>query len=178
MDPLSRFGACGLGSAAPRVMSLRNVQEKMSKSAPSAASRIMLNDTDDQIRKKIRRAITAVDARIVWEPEAYPGVANLLRIHRYTETIGPVYSFIVGLVHLIMVIHPIESDHTRSSHTAAQRCLALPVASVVWTLWDAVRTRWPHSMPPTPLQRWVVARGLARGLFSVSRVLPAHRPRG
>ena len=43
---------------APRVMSLRDGTAKMSKSDPSAMSRIALTDSDDEIVKKIRKART------------------------------------------------------------------------------------------------------------------------
>lgn len=47
---------------APRVMSLRNGSEKMSKSAPSDMTRINLTDDADLIAKKIRKAKTDSDA--------------------------------------------------------------------------------------------------------------------
>ena len=47
---------------ATRVMSLRDGSQKMSKSAPSDLSRITLNDTADDIAKKIRKAKTDPDA--------------------------------------------------------------------------------------------------------------------
>ena len=50
---------------APRVMSLRDGKNKMSKSDPSEASRINLTDDRDEISKKIRRAKT--------DPEPFPG---------------------------------------------------------------------------------------------------------
>ncbi|MCT6856293.1 MAG: tryptophan--tRNA ligase, partial [Bombella apis] len=43
---------------AARVMSLRDGSKKMSKSDPSAQSRIVLNDTADEIAQKIRKART------------------------------------------------------------------------------------------------------------------------
>lgn len=47
---------------APRVMSLRNGSEKMSKSAPSDMTRINLTDDADLIAKKIRKAKSDSDA--------------------------------------------------------------------------------------------------------------------
>jgi tryptophanyl-tRNA synthetase len=46
------------GGAAARVMSLRDGQSKMSKTDPSDMSRINLNDSDDEIAQKIRKAKT------------------------------------------------------------------------------------------------------------------------
>jgi tryptophanyl-tRNA synthetase len=47
-----------ISAAAPRVMSLRDGQAKMSKSDPSDASRIQLIDSDDAIAAKLRKAKT------------------------------------------------------------------------------------------------------------------------
>ncbi|MCW8085242.1 tryptophan--tRNA ligase [Sabulicella glaciei] len=50
-----------IGGVAARVMSLRDGTKKMSKSDPSDQSRINLNDPDDEIRNKIKRAKTDPD---------------------------------------------------------------------------------------------------------------------
>ena len=47
-----------VSTAAPRIMSLRDGTAKMSKSDPSAASRIHLTDDDDTIAQKFRKART------------------------------------------------------------------------------------------------------------------------
>ena len=47
-----------ISTAAPRIMSLRDGTAKMSKSDPSDMSRIALNDSDDAIAHKIRKART------------------------------------------------------------------------------------------------------------------------
>ncbi len=47
-----------IGGPAPRVMSLRDGTQKMSKSDPSDLSRITLKDSDDDIAKKIKKAKT------------------------------------------------------------------------------------------------------------------------
>lgn len=65
---------------AKRVLSLRNPEQKMSKSAPDANSRILLTDTPEQIAAKIRRAVTDSEQGITFDPENRPGVSNLLEI--------------------------------------------------------------------------------------------------
>jgi tryptophanyl-tRNA synthetase len=67
---------------ATRVMSLRDGSQKMSKSAPSDLSRITLNDTADDIAKKIRKAKTDPDAlpETAAGLEGRPEAANLLGI--------------------------------------------------------------------------------------------------
>ncbi|KAI9103297.1 hypothetical protein DFS34DRAFT_361475 [Phlyctochytrium arcticum] len=67
-------------SESKRIMSLRNPVVKMSKSDPSEASRINIDDTPDQIRSKIRKATVDSDKGITYDPLTRPGVANLINI--------------------------------------------------------------------------------------------------
>ncbi|KAJ1953930.1 Tryptophan--tRNA ligase, mitochondrial [Linderina pennispora] len=64
-----------------RVMSLRDPQRKMSKSDPNEQSRIMLSDSDDEIRRKIKKAPTDSIRGITFDAKERPGVANLLAIY-------------------------------------------------------------------------------------------------
>ncbi|KAF8510335.1 tryptophanyl-tRNA synthetase [Gautieria morchelliformis] len=64
----------------PRILSLRDPSQKMSKSAPDADSRIMLTDSPTSIAKKIRSAVTDSIRGITYDPAARPGVSNLLAI--------------------------------------------------------------------------------------------------
>ncbi len=63
-----------------RVMSLADPVSKMSKSDPDPSSRILVVDRPDDIRRKIRRAVTDSEARIAYDTERKPGVSNLLDI--------------------------------------------------------------------------------------------------
>lgn len=63
-----------------RIMSLRDSTKKMSKSDPSAMSRIDLTDSADDIRKKIMKAQTDATPGISYDKAARPGVSNLLEI--------------------------------------------------------------------------------------------------
>ena len=62
-----------------RVMSLQEPTRKMSKSDPEETY-IAILDKPDIIRKKLRRAVTDCDGRVVFDPENKPGVANLMSI--------------------------------------------------------------------------------------------------
>ena len=62
-------------------MSLRNPLQKMSKSDNQEASRINLTDPPDEIRKKIRKAVTDSTSRITYDPDERPGVSNLVSIY-------------------------------------------------------------------------------------------------
>lgn len=63
-----------------RVMSLKDPTSKMSKSDPDASSRILVTDRPDDIRRKIRRAVTDSEARIAYDADRKPGLSNLLDI--------------------------------------------------------------------------------------------------
>lgn len=63
-----------------RVLSLRDPTSKMSKSAPDVNSRILITDTPEQVRSKVRKAVTDAEASISFDPETRPGVSNLLSI--------------------------------------------------------------------------------------------------
>jgi tryptophanyl-tRNA synthetase len=63
-----------------RVLSLRDPTQKMSKSAPDFNSRILLTDSDDLIKQKIKRAVTDGEPTISFDPDSRPGVSNLLSI--------------------------------------------------------------------------------------------------
>ncbi|KAL4400741.1 Tryptophan--tRNA ligase, mitochondrial [Malassezia pachydermatis] len=52
----------------------------MSKSAPDANSRILLTDTPEQIRAKIKKAVTDSDPSLGFDPMHRPAVSNLLQI--------------------------------------------------------------------------------------------------
>ncbi|MDI3269169.1 MAG: tryptophan--tRNA ligase [Bacillota bacterium] len=66
--------------AGARVRSLTKPTEKMSKSDPDPDSKILLLDSPDDIRRKIKRAVTDTGREIRHDPEEKPGISNLLEI--------------------------------------------------------------------------------------------------
>ena len=62
-------------------MSLRNPLQKMSKSDNQEMSQVTLTDSPDEIRKKIRRAVTDCTSRVTFDPTGRPGVSNLVAIY-------------------------------------------------------------------------------------------------
>jgi tryptophanyl-tRNA synthetase len=66
--------------AGARVMNLQEPTAKMSKSGRSDLGVIFLADSDDEIRRKCRRAVTDSGERVVGEEQG-PGVRNLLAIY-------------------------------------------------------------------------------------------------
>ena len=62
-----------------RIMSLQDPTRKMSKSDPEECY-IAILDKPEIIRKKLRRAVTDSDSRVIFDPENKPGIANLMSI--------------------------------------------------------------------------------------------------
>jgi tryptophanyl-tRNA synthetase len=63
-----------------RIMDLQEPSRKMSKSVDSPQGTLLVLDPPEVITKKIKRAVTDNDGEVRYDPEAKPGVANLLSI--------------------------------------------------------------------------------------------------
>ena len=66
---------------AARVMDLQNPLSKMSKSAKNPKGVVFLDDTDKEITKKIKSAVTDSGSVVVDYSEASPGLKNLCETH-------------------------------------------------------------------------------------------------
>jgi len=64
-----------------RIMSLQEPTRKMSKSDPNEKASIFLTDTDDEIRNKIKRAVTDSGTEIRYDEESGPGISNLMSLY-------------------------------------------------------------------------------------------------
>jgi len=73
------FEPKGLLTKTPRVMSLKNPEKKMSKSAPESC--LFIDDSPDEIRAKIARATTDSGSEITYDRESKPGLSNLLELY-------------------------------------------------------------------------------------------------
>lgn len=63
-----------------RVMSLTEPTSKMSKSHPNAKSRILIIDSPDDVRKKVKSAVTDSEPHVRYDWDDKPGISNLLEI--------------------------------------------------------------------------------------------------
>jgi tryptophanyl-tRNA synthetase len=63
-----------------RVMDLQHPDQKMSKSTSAPSGLISLDDSPDEIRKKVRRAVTDTETEVRYDRDKKPGVANLLEL--------------------------------------------------------------------------------------------------
>lgn len=77
----------GVLTQTPRVMSLKDPLKKMSKSDPESC--LFIDDSPEDIRKKLARAVTDSDGAILYDPEKKPGLSNLLEIYGAFEGKDP-----------------------------------------------------------------------------------------
>ena len=64
-----------------KISDLLDPSKKMSKSSENAAGTGFMNDDRDAIRRKFRRAVTDSEGVVRYDPEAKPGISNLLSIY-------------------------------------------------------------------------------------------------
>ncbi|MFE1271746.1 tryptophan--tRNA ligase [Streptomyces sp. NPDC058757] len=65
-------------AVAARVMDLQDPTSKMGKSHENGAGIVYLLDDADTVRRKVMRAVTDSGREVAYDPEARPGIANLL----------------------------------------------------------------------------------------------------
>ncbi|MBP8613415.1 MAG: tryptophan--tRNA ligase [Firmicutes bacterium] len=64
-----------------RIKSLQDPDKKMSKSDPDPLSYVSLDDSKDEVVRKVRRAVTDSGREIVYLPDEKPAIANLMTIY-------------------------------------------------------------------------------------------------
>ncbi len=67
-------------TAGARVMDLQHPENKMSKSVNSPLGTVLMLDSADEIRRKVKKAVTDTDGEVRYDPAAKPGVSNLLEL--------------------------------------------------------------------------------------------------
>ncbi len=75
-------------SPAKRVMSLLEPTKKMSKSDPRPKSRILITDSRDTINSKLKSALTDSIDGVSYDPQARPGVSNLIDLIYHFDNAG------------------------------------------------------------------------------------------
>jgi tryptophanyl-tRNA synthetase len=63
-----------------RVMDLQDPTMKMSKSRSSPQGKVLVLEPPEGITRKVKRAVTDNDSEVRYDPEAKPGIANLLEL--------------------------------------------------------------------------------------------------
>ena len=72
-----------------RIKSLRTPDKKMSKSEPNLKSRIEITDSSNEIREKLKKAVTDMKSEVTFDPQKRPGVSNLILIYSLTTGLTP-----------------------------------------------------------------------------------------
>jgi tryptophanyl-tRNA synthetase len=99
----SRFGPTfvvpdpAIPTIAARVMDLQHPTAKMSKSADSPQGTVLVLDDPAVVARKIKRAVTDTGTEVRYDPEAKPGVSNLLSI--LAATVGDDPAELAGRYH-------------------------------------------------------------------------------
>lgn len=70
-----------IGKVGAKIMGLQNPTAKMSKSAVDPMDKILLTDTPEDIRKKLKKAVTDSENCVRFNRELKPGVSNLMAIY-------------------------------------------------------------------------------------------------
>ncbi len=63
-----------------RVMDLQHPERKMSKSISSPLGTLLMLEEPEEIVRKVKKAVTDTDGEVRYDPEAKPGVSNLLEL--------------------------------------------------------------------------------------------------
>jgi len=63
-----------------RVMDLQHPDRKMSKSVNSPLGTVLVLDEPAEVLRKVKRAVTDTDGEVRYDPEAKPGLSNLLEL--------------------------------------------------------------------------------------------------
>ncbi len=108
-----------------RVMDLQEPTRKMSKSVDSPQGTVLMLDEPAVIERKFKRAVTDNDAEVRFDPEAKPGVSNLLSIlgaatgtapavlaERYSQY-GPLKTDAAEAV--VELLRPVQARHAELS---------------------------------------------------------------
>lgn len=66
-----------------RVMSLQEPTDKMSKSDSNSKATVLLTDSNDEIVRKLRAAVTDTGTEVAYDWEKKPGISNLLEIYSF-----------------------------------------------------------------------------------------------
>jgi len=137
-----------------KIQDLQDPSAKMSKSASSPAGIIELLDDPKASAKKIRSAVTDTEREIRFDPEAKPGISNLLTI----------YSALTD-----RKVSEIEADYAGKGYGDLKKDLAEVVAQFVEPLRERVRS---YRDDPAELDR-VLARGATRAREIAAATLTA-----
>jgi tryptophanyl-tRNA synthetase len=141
-----------------KIQDLQDPTAKMSKSASTPAGIVELLDDPKVSAKKIRSAVTDTEREIRFDPEAKPGISNLLTIYSALSD---------------KKISELEAEYAGKGYGDLKKDLAEVVAQFVEPLRERVRT---YQDDPAELDR-VLARGAAKAREIAGATLAAVHER-
>jgi len=141
-----------------KIYDLQDPTAKMSKSSSSPQGIIDVLDEPDTIRKKIARAVTDPGSEVRADPEAKPGVTNLLRI----------YSALSG-----EPVATLEAKYTGTGYGAFKRDLA----EVVVATFAPIKHKTRQILADEPGLDRLLAHGATRARQVAGRTMSAVRDR-
>ncbi len=137
-----------------RVMSLTEPTSKMSKSDPSAKSRILLTDSTDQIMRKVKVAVTDTGTEVAFDWEAKPGISNLLEM----------FSFFSG-----RSIDDLVSEYGESGYGALKVAVGESIAEGIKPIRDAYEAISDAEVAEVMASSAARAREMAKGTMAAVR---------
>ncbi len=78
--PVFTVPEAAIPAVGARVMDLQHPERKMSKSVESPLGTIAVLDEPGEIERKVKKAVTDTDGEVRYDPEAKPGLSNLLEL--------------------------------------------------------------------------------------------------
>ena len=126
-----------------RIMDLQEPERKMSTTDSQPAGKVLITDPPETIRKKLKSAVTDSGTDVRYDPEAKPGISNLLEI----------MSVATG--------EPIPELEARYD-SGGYGSFKADVAEAVVTLLDPIRGRYDELRADEPQLRSLLARGAAK----------------
>jgi tryptophanyl-tRNA synthetase len=146
-----------LGEVA-KIYDLQDPAAKMSKSSSSPQGILDVLDDPDAIRRKIGRAVTDPGSEVRADPDAKPGVTNLLRI----------YSALADVP-----VATLEAKYTGTGYGVFKKDLAEAAVAAL----APIREKTERILADEPGLDRVLARGAARARRVASRTMAAARDR-
>jgi tryptophanyl-tRNA synthetase len=126
-----------------RIMDLQEPERKMSTTDSQPAGKVLITDPPETIRKKLKSAVTDSGTDVRYDPEAKPGISNLLEI----------MSVATG--------EPIPELEARYD-SGGYGSFKADVAEAVVTLLDPIRARYDELRADEPQLRELLARGATK----------------
>jgi tryptophanyl-tRNA synthetase len=133
--PEGRFAATG-----GRIMDLQEPERKMSTTAGTPQGTLLILDSPETIRKKLKSAVTDSGTDVRYEPEQKPGISNLLEIMAVATG---------------EAIPELEARYDGGGYGQFKA----DVAEAVVELLDPIRTRYEELRADEPELRALLARG-------------------